>query len=163
MKFKELKNKPVVAVAHADKIGYIGDILLDLKDQQVAGFKVDMRGFMKGHRDLPWRDIQSIGGDAVTVAAPDSVKDVDVVPDLESMTHGEKVLRSRVMSESGDQVGTVADVEFDEKTGAIGGIILSGGLVDRLERRVHMIPTSAVRSIGKDIVVIGDETAQQVS
>ncbi|HLJ68373.1 MAG TPA: PRC-barrel domain-containing protein [Chloroflexota bacterium] len=63
----------------------------------------------------------------------------------------------RVVTESGTEIGTVADIDADFSTGDVRGYVLAGGLVDRLQHREKVVPTSTVKNIGDWTIVVADE------
>jgi hypothetical protein len=67
---------------------------------------------------LPWPGINAFGADAVTVTGADRL----VLPDrelgeLDSKPHA--ILRKRVLTSAGYEIGTVRDVEFDPADGRL--------------------------------------------
>lgn len=63
-----------------------------------------------------------------------------------------------VVTLAGDDVAQIKDVVFDESTGAVGGFTLSGrGLLAGPLKTA--LPMAAVRAIGRDAVMIAEETA----
>jgi sporulation protein YlmC with PRC-barrel domain len=68
---------------------------------------------------VSWEDVQGFGSDAVTVA--DAV--VIRVPSDEWEQRADsrelEILGKRVLSERGDELGEITDVDFDPETGAV--------------------------------------------
>jgi uncharacterized protein YrrD len=129
MRFGEVKNRPVVSVAGAEKLGFIDDLLLDTAAHQVVGFRVRQGGLITHREALLLHD---------------------------SMT-GNRVIGSRVMTENGANLGNVSDIDADFATGQVLGYALVSGLMDRLRRQDEMVPVAAVKSIGDNLVVVGNE------
>jgi sporulation protein YlmC with PRC-barrel domain len=70
---------------------------------------------------------------------------------------GNRVIGSRVMTENGANLGNVSDIDADFATGQVLGYALVSGLMDRLRRQDEMVPVAAVKSIGDNLVVVGNE------
>lgn len=69
------------------------------------------------------------------------------------------IIGSRVLTEHGHEVGTIADLEIDFKAGVITAYVLSGGVLDRLRHDAHTVPASAVTSIGDRLVVVRNDVS----
>lgn len=61
--------------------------------------------------------------------------------------------------QSGDQVGWVQDVVFDEEKEEVAGVLLEGG---HLIQSSKGIPRQAIVSVGKDAVTINDTTVREI-
>ena len=156
MKFGELKGRPIVSVGDATRLGSVDDLLLDLPHQRVVGLRVRLEGLFAGHRELPIEDIRSVGQDAVTIEGPDMLVDEKASPALEGSADLSAVRGSRIMTDTGTEIGTVADVEVELNGGSITGYVLAVSFAERLQHRERIVPASTVRSIGESIIVVAD-------
>jgi len=157
MRFGEVKNRPVVSVAGAEKLGFIDDLLLDTTAHQVVGFRVRQGGLITHREALLLHDVKAIGLDAVTIEDPSKLNADQKFLELHDSMTGDRVIGSRVMSENGSNLGNVSDIDADFATGQVLGYALVSGLMDRLRRQDEMVPVAAVRSIGDSLVVVGNE------
>jgi uncharacterized protein YrrD len=159
MEFGELKNRPVVSLADAARLGFIDTALVDLHNQQVTGFRVRTGGIFTHHSAILREDVKSLGEDAVTVEDSRRLADEGKMPQLKTSVALGNLLGSRVISEDGKEIGTVADVEMTVETGQIESYVLAGGLLDRLRHDKHLLPSSSVKSIGDKLIVVTGQTA----
>lgn len=161
MRVSELKGLPVIAVDNADKLGTVDDVLIDLNGRTLAGLRISMSGLFAGHKDLAWPDIRAIGSDAVTVQSGDVLKDPKDVIQLSDLPDSGYIDGSKVMTEGGKEIGSVADIEFDQSSGAMTGFRLSTGFLSRLEGESHTVPIASVKSVSKDMVVVTDDVVER--
>lgn len=97
-----------------------------------------------GHGDtLHWSGITGFGADAVMVAGSDLITQPD--DQVKALTGKERhIVGKRVLSSAGQQLGTVADVEFDATSGAVTALVLDDGEV----------PGSRLVDVGSYAVVV---------
>ncbi len=57
------------------------------------------------------------------------------------------------MTEDGEDLGTIADVYFDERSGRVTGYEVSGGRIDDMVHGSSYLPFEAIRTIGADAVI----------
>lgn len=124
MLFSEARGRKVVSSSTASTVGKVSRLVIDPTTRAVAGVQLKKkteRGDM-----LRWSDITAFGADAVTVTDADRVGDGgDTVQALSGKAH--RVLGKRVLTSTGDELGTVADVHFDATSGALIALLVDGG------------------------------------
>ncbi len=125
MLFSQTRKHKIVATGSAETVGKVKGFVVDPTSRSVVALRV------KGHKGgdtLHWADVATVGSDAVTVAAPDAVKDASqAVSDLGGKDN--TMVDKRVLSTVGDELGVVTDVEFDGSTGAITYLMVDGAPV----------------------------------
>jgi sporulation protein YlmC with PRC-barrel domain len=67
------------------------------------------------------------------------------------------LLGSTVVSEGGEELGTVADLYFEEVTGRVVGYEVSGGRLRDVTAGSSFLPFESIRTVGEDIVVATDD------
>jgi uncharacterized protein YrrD len=159
MKFGEIRNKPVVSVAGAGKLGYVDDVLVDTASSRVSGFIVRSGGLLTHYQSMLLSDVRNVGSDAVTVEDASRLNARDKFAQFSNATTGGDLFGSRVMTESGQEIGSLADLDADLTTGRIERWVLAGSLMDRLRKEEHTVPPEAIRSFGQKLVVVSDEVA----
>ncbi|GMA86822.1 hypothetical protein GCM10025868_20720 [Angustibacter aerolatus] len=72
---------------------------------------------------LVWDSVAAFGADAVTVDGPTAIGEVPegMEPLLDKRNH---VLKKRVLTTAGQELGPVKDVEFDPATGDVTALVL---------------------------------------
>lgn len=154
MKWTEIKDRPVVSVAEAEKLGFVDDLLLDPAGKRVLGLRV-RRGGMVTHREaLLLSSAQAIGEDAVTVQDGSALNKESAFSDLRDSVAATAITGSRMLSEDGREIGNVGDLVFELPSGQVSEYLLSVGLLDRLRHEEHGVPVAAVTSLGNGLVVV---------
>ncbi|CEO90006.1 PRC-barrel domain-containing protein [Syntrophaceticus schinkii] len=143
-KGREIIGLPVVSLDTGDEIGVVDDILWSHRDMRICCLVV-------GDHCLPFAEISSIGTDAITVSGREVLQEDDVslcemreafpLPKEDSGIPSETrepspCLRSvnqtggeLVLSQDGNNLGTLKDVIFDADEGKLLGYELSTGVV----------------------------------
>lgn len=116
MKFSEALGRKVVSTADASTVGTISSFVIDPAAGKVVALSL-AKSTGPGNM-LPWSHIAAFGSDAVTVTSVDQVTQADEqLAELDSKPHA--ILRKRVLTTAGYEVGTIRDVEFDPASGAL--------------------------------------------
>lgn len=152
-KASEIIGRAVVAREGAEDIGKIKDLVVEPSGRQVLGFVVG-GGLFSRARVAPWMGVQAIGPDSVILAAATSVVKVNEAPDIKAVLDKELSIRGlRIQTTEGKDLGKIEDFLFDEKTGAVQGYELSGGIFERNS----FLPTPMTLELGKDLAFVGPE------
>jgi sporulation protein YlmC with PRC-barrel domain len=115
----------VVDTATANTVGRVDDIVVDPHTRTIAALRVDGRGADVLH----WPDITGFGADAVTVASATAVGD-PTGRTAGLLGRDYQVVGKRLLTDSGDEIGRVLDVEFDPDTGSVTGLLATIGRID---------------------------------
>lgn len=157
MKFGDVKGIDVVSLDGATKLGTVEDVLLDSERRQALGFRVKAGGLFSGTKAVLLPDVQAIGADAMTIQDESKLNSENKVEALQGSLGRDGLVGSRVMTESGSDIGTVEDFDVSFPDGAITGYVLRSGLLDRMQHKEQLIPISLVKSIGDKMIVVTDE------
>lgn len=131
MRFTECRGRTVLDTSTATKVGKVDALLVDPGERRVVAVTVKR----KGDDDvLLWPSLTSFGPDAVTVAGEDAFSRADDRLDALASKAG-ALLRKRVLTDAGDEAGTVDDVEFDPSDGRLVRLVTSQGDVDATRLR----------------------------
>jgi sporulation protein YlmC with PRC-barrel domain len=115
--FRSSAGLPVVARSSAEEIGEVKHFVVG--DRRVRAIHVG--GGKKGQL-VPWSDVEAFGDDAVVVAGPEVLREAEDDREERAMSGETDMLDRRVIDDTGTELGTVADVEFDSSDGRIGSI-----------------------------------------
>jgi sporulation protein YlmC with PRC-barrel domain len=140
-RFAAATGRKVVSRASAENLGALGHIVVDIKQHQVAWLVVG-----KGRKALvvAWDDVSGFGPDAVMVADESALH-----PPRDDREHAGaegklELVGKRVLSDKGDDLGTVSDIVFDPRTGSLETLVLG----EREE------PASALAGAGSFAVIV---------
>lgn len=126
MLFSEAMHRKIVSTDTADTVGRVDGFLVDPDRHSILALSVG-----KAHRGdtLRWADLAAFGPDAVTVDTSSRIAEAD--EELKALGgKRNKILRKRVLSTHGDELGSVADVEFDPANGLITALHLADEQVE---------------------------------
>jgi sporulation protein YlmC with PRC-barrel domain len=120
MRFKEAKNHKVVSTTDAATVAKVRAFVVDPRTASVVGLRLKKA---PGPGDvIAWSDLKAFGRDAATIVSVDAIRIVD--GDLAALAESDRdLLGKRVLTEGGDGLGTVNDVEFDPADGSIRAIL----------------------------------------
>lgn len=120
MRFSEAAGRKVVSTSTADSVGKIDDFVVDPRVPAVVALALKKTD---SGDTLRWADITAFGSDAVTVTGVERLTDADAdLADLLGKDH--RLIGKRALSTTGDEIGTVTDVEFDPNSGTVTAIVL---------------------------------------
>jgi sporulation protein YlmC with PRC-barrel domain len=123
MLFSDARRHKVVASSSAATIGRVSQLVVDPVTRSVVALQLKKT---EGGDVLRWGDLTAFGADAVTVTDAGKIGDGDeTVRALTGKDH--RVLGKRVLTSEGDDIGKVADVDFDTATGALTAILVDSG------------------------------------
>jgi uncharacterized protein YrrD len=111
MRASEITKRPVVTFAGED-VAQIKDIVYAADGGEIGGFTLAGRGLMAGPLkvSLPWSAVVSLGRDAVMIADESGLSPRDDLLVETKATGRGDVLGSRVLTDTGVDLGAVADV-----------------------------------------------------
>lgn len=159
MRATEIEKRPVVTMG-GDAIFQVKDVVYG-EDNLVVGFTLAGRGLFAGpsKQALPWSAVRALGPDAVVVADADGLVDRDEVAEKAARRggpRGGRVLGSRVLTDSGTDLGEVTDVvvEVEERSAALVGYQIKPTDALGTDRHTALIPIPAAMAVsGENLIV----------
>ncbi len=153
--FSQVRGFPLVNISSGEKIGEVGDVLLDTH-RRVAQAFVTKVGFvhLRGPTYIPLENA-NIGRDAITFQ-PKAVTERDV-EQMKSLPKVSELLGARVLSNIGELIGAVADAHFDQNDGTLLAFEIKpegAALRQRMLGSQNItLPVSGVVSFGPNLIV----------
>lgn len=162
MRSRHLPGLPVLTLDSGTTIGRINRSVVDPEKKRVAALLVAPPRLW-GKRLLPIESVHAFGGHAVTVGSAEALIPVDQDERLTVLLRERRIplLGSPVVTAGGELVGTVRDYEIDP-TGAISYLYVTDGVWRALSGREHKVPGSALLALGRDAVIVTEETLMRV-
>jgi uncharacterized protein YrrD len=137
----DVVGKDVLSKESAEKLGQVVHVAL-----RTDPARLDALAVKSGRHTglVRWADVTSLGPDAVIVTA-DAARHDPADDDDKRLADGTAdPMGKRLLTDAGNVVGAVDDVEFDPATGAVGAVVANGEVYD----------ASRVRGIGSYAVVV---------
>lgn len=142
IRLSQLTGQRVLTRDSAQQIGSIRRLLLDPTAGTVAA--AELEGVVGDGTILEWSNVASIGPDAVMVEAADAARGAN--SEIEQrLAAGELDLAGKlVLDETGDSLGPLEDLEFDETTGRLARIHVPG----------HALPLDRLLAVGPYAIIV---------
>jgi uncharacterized protein YrrD len=157
VKATDVVGRTVVVREGGQQVGKVKDLVVDQAGRQVLGFIVS-EGLFKSTKVAPWASLQAIGPDSVVLNAAGSIVKAAEAPDIKSVLDKNLAIRGlRLQTTGGKELGKVEDFQFDERTGAVLGYELSGGLVSDAVGGRSFLPMPSSIELGRDVAFVGPE------
>ena len=125
---KSLLGLSIVGQQDGKNLGTVKDLFFDHESDQLMAFVLfekDLFGLIDAII-VPWREVTNIAGDVVMVTNENSRIKLKDDPLVREMANRETVLSgTKVLSQDGKQLGTLADMFIDETNGRVVGYEVS--------------------------------------
>ncbi len=154
---KSLIGKPVITLADGKQIGETHDVVYSATAGRLVGFTLLQNAGLFKHGDtywLPAASIHSLGEDAITVQADDSLTAVEGDVNEYAAQAGHGVLGKRLMTDDGKFLGAIDDVLIERSSMNVVAYEISGGLFQDLYKGQTDVSIHTVTSIGEDVVIV---------
>jgi len=141
-RLSQIKGQRVLTVDDAQQVGGVRRLILDAELGSVAAAHIE--GTVGETTMLPWEKVKSIGPDALMV---ESVRQLEE-PDRglrDRIEAGHYDLEGKIVyTDQGDSLGTLEDIEFDERSGRVLRLHVPG----------HALPLQRFVAVGPDAVIV---------
>lgn len=155
IKGKELIGRSIVALSTGEKVESVHDVVFDHQANQVLALLVEEGGLFRSAKAVPFERVRSIGEHAVMIGRPEDVTtsrdDSRLAEALESKT---TLIGMTLLTADGQNLGRIADVYFDEGSGAVVGYEATGGLFADLSSGRAFVPAPSDVQIGSDNAIV---------
>jgi len=128
VKLSELRHRDVLDISSATTVGRVQGLVIDFTEQQVSALTIDKASIEASV--LPWDQVKSIGPDAVTIDGSTGLRAPSGPAEERVGAKTDEPIGKRVLTEFGDQIGTVDDVVIDDRSGTFRGLIVDGRPLD---------------------------------
>lgn len=160
----ELVKRPVVTFGGED-VAQIKDVVYDATGGAVSGFTLNGRGLFSGPLKvgLPLDAVKAIGRDAVMIADDSVLTDRRDVVDAADV-RDRNVLGNRVITDTGTELGTVADVIL--QTGLITDVVgyeVSPAPALQTDARTVFIPLPDVLAVSGEALIVPSGAVEFIS
>lgn len=117
MRFSESRKRQVVGTSDASQVGRLRHFVVSPSNRTVTALVLDKT---PGDEVLvDWSELQAFGRDAITVTSAESFRAPHGQDEEQAIKGKLDVLGKPVLTERGDGLGELEDVDFDAETGEI--------------------------------------------
>ncbi|MDI6710709.1 MAG: PRC-barrel domain-containing protein [Thermoanaerobacterales bacterium] len=163
-KSSELLGLPVISLEEGAKVGHIKGLILNPTAKALVALVVEGRGVFKEQRFIPFAKVHSMGANAVTVSRGQTAQKAANLPEMVQLWKDRTPLvGARVVTESGDILGTVVDYGIDPPTGAVAGLEVAPSSLGATLKGRSWMPAGTLRTLGKEIIVVSDEAREEIT
>jgi uncharacterized protein YrrD len=150
IKGEQLVGKPVFTRS-GQKLEPVQTVVLDAAGKQIVALMIDGEGGKNDPRAISFEGIETIGPDAIIVA--EGVRGLPPAswPEVLNRLNEPSYVGRDVITATGEHLGHLADLCFNEFTGRLEGIEISRGSLADIQGRVFVAAAGVV--IGESIVV----------
>ena len=149
--FSLLKGQPVFETKSGQKIGEVSDLCIS-STGKVDGLLVKKGVFFKQSFFLDIQKVASFGADGVMIK--DNASLVKLKDPQYTLTHQKPLDGMMMLSKSGDSLGLLKDVYFQEELGTIIGYEITDGFFSDLTEGKQVIQSEKPLAIGKDAIIV---------
>ena len=163
-KGKRLIGRPILSLTDGVGVGTVKDIILGPENDQVIGLLTDEGGMLSSAHFVPLGEVQSFGKDAIVVRSTDSVLPADRAPEIKGiLERGTSLLGIKVFTDTGEAQGTVNDVYFDESSGRVTALEISGGTISNFTGGLRNLPVEDIVRTGPEVLFVRPEAAEAMA
>ena len=137
-------GRRVVARDTAETVGDVQGAVVDVPTLRLAALQV---GKGRKARVVDWSSLSGVGPDAVVVQSESALRHPAGAREEGFVKGGLPLLGARVLTDRGDMVGSLDDLEFDESSGAL--LTLVAG--------EHRFSATGLHAVGSYAVVVAAE------
>jgi uncharacterized protein YrrD len=120
--FREAHGRKVVSRATAEALGELSHMVVDSSRRHVSAVVVS-----KGKKHafvVDWEHISGFGPDAVMVESEDTLRPPADEHEQKAVDGKLELVGKRVLSERGNEHGSITDVEFDPDSGDVDSVLI---------------------------------------
>jgi uncharacterized protein YrrD len=141
-RYSQVRGQRVLAREDARMVGSVRRLLLDPASVSVSAAQLE--GTEGDATILPWNAVVSVGPDAVMVESAGVLREPgpDVIGHIERGTFD--LEGKLVLSDGGDALGQLEDIEFDERSGRVTQLHVPG----------HSLPLERFVAVGPHAVIV---------
>ncbi len=150
---RDVTGIPVIQAGSGKELGRVSEWLLDKKGESITAFVAEGVGWLPQKKVFSFKQVAGMSDDAVLVIFDEKEAAAD---DQISEEETRSVIGKRVLTESGEEVGVIEDLLFEEDTGRIAGWRLSSGLIEDLLSGRQVLEYEAPLIMDEEVLVIRD-------
>ncbi|NRD75942.1 PRC-barrel domain-containing protein [Bacillus sp. BRMEA1] len=150
--FSLVKGQPVFETKSGMKMGEVCDLCMS-KSGIVTGLLVRTGVFFKQTRYLNIKKVTSFGWDGLMIEDKNYLEKLEESPEY-TFTHQNPLEGKLMLSKSGESLGLLKDVYFQEEVGTIIGYEITDGFFSDITEGKQVIHSGKPLTVGKDAIIV---------
>ncbi|MDP4083406.1 MAG: PRC-barrel domain-containing protein [Bacillota bacterium] len=150
--FSLLRGLPVYDQTSGSIVGEVFDLSVT-KAGLVNALLIKKGSLFKQTFFLSIDKVTSFGADGVMIDDPKQIVKLKTIPDYTFATNN-AISGKMLLSKSGDSLGLLEDVYFQEEVGTIVGYEVTDGFFTDISEGKHVFKTNTPPRIGKDAIIV---------
>ncbi len=146
-----LKGLPVYVKSTGEKLGIVFDLCL-AEQGRVEGLILRKGALIKKSYLIPFEDVSSFGADGVMIEKTTILQPLKGT--YQFFEGKERLVGKPLVSSTGESLGILADVYFQEELGTIVGYECSDGFFADISEGKRVVKTDEPPTIGKDAIIV---------
>jgi uncharacterized protein YrrD len=147
-----LKGQPVFETSSGTKIGEVSDLCIS-SNGKVKGLLIKKGVLFKQSLFLDIQKVASFGWDGVMIEDNGHLEKLKESPEF-TLTHQHSIDGMMMISKSGESLGLLKDVYFQEELGTIVGYEITDGFFSDITEGKQVIQSEEPLAIGKDAIIV---------
>ncbi len=157
---KDILGRRLVAARSGEHIGNVKELVFDVTGRQLLALRIDGAGWFRGAQVVLVEHVQSVGEDAVMVDDAHAVVKARTNPEIDAaLDHNLRLIGLELLSESGDELGRIVDVQIEIPSGRVVGYEASAGMLADLASGRMWLSTPEALRIGATSAVVPEAAA----
>jgi len=147
-KVNQMFGKEVINQVSGEKIATVHDIVMDRDTRRVTALLIRSGGLMGNTSVVHWDLVVSVG-DVVVIRAERNLPSLNDDAEVSELAkHAKRITGTSVISDKGEQLGSVGDIFINERGEVVGFEVKQGMLHSN-----RYLPAEHVQAVGKDAVI----------
>lgn len=160
---KSLINMPIYSLNDGEILGNVKNIIVDPKEKCLLGIVISPKGWYRDLKIVPRTKVQSLGTQGITIDEKSSAQRASNLPKmLEYLHKPAKILGSKIITESGDNLGRVDEYFFHSENFSISKIHITQNNFSKVGSKLlggtKCISGEYIETIGNGLIVLNIAT-----
>lgn len=159
-KLRCILGLPVLETKSGAQIGEAQEVVLDIEKAAVAGIIVSDANWFSDAQGIYFQDVWRVGRDAIMVRDREVVLSLSDLQQKNGVYCTKELFDKQIYTDTGNNLGSLVDLFFDETTGEIKGYELSDGIVTDLLQGRMMMPMPQAQVVSSDKLIVPETMAK---
>lgn len=160
LKLRDILGLPVLELDTGAQIGEVREVVLDVEMASVLAILIAGANWFADSQGILFHNLFSIGRDAVTIRNRNMVEQLNSIMNQSCICQVKDLLDKGIFTETGFNLGALANIILDAATGEIKAYELSDGIITDFIHGRMLMPLPQAQVVGKDRLIVPDTMAK---